>query len=439
LYSVILFVFCRSVTKSSFIASVCILLSFNYESLGGLAHNGGQVQEMFAQISGILLIYLLIRTKNPSLTTMFLFAVLLAAGILFQTGVAFPFVLALVVYPLFSSYINKKLLKREFVRTYAILIICTLLILAWLGPLIPSMVTNQSKTGLDNVSGAVLKHFSLTPLMNCHYLVLLLSLIGSICLLCKKNKNEGDILILSWLFAGFACLFVAGDTLFFRAFGFMALRIILCGYALGAIVDISRARWPIQSRIDLLSSKLGKGLVSVVILCVWGLLFYHDMKFIRYDPFLGRTDYRALLWLKNHSKYENTLILNSQAFGSWYMTNYDNLPLLQLWTGAVAERKTVNFRIGRHHTSAYKMDIPDNNDVCLTSTRIKALNEAYNHLDKPESLVTLRRYNISHIFVVDADEPYIKQEIDKACETNDAVTKVFDNGAKVIKVASVVN
>lgn len=426
LYTCLIFFFCRFLTKNTILAFMGALLSLNLESLGPYAHNGGQVQEMFANISGIYVMYLILRYKNGcNYLNSFIIAIFLAASILFQTGIAFVFVCTLLIFPFVYSIIKKKLMKQEFFHNYSVLIFSFLMILPWIWPQMSAMILHNKNSNSLFFESRLFSSIPLDRIIGKNFLIMILSFLGTCRLLIYKKEKE-EILIICWLLVSICGLSLFGFTSFYKTYGLMASHIIVSIYGLILIREKFK-NGKVFRALYVRDSTLIKHIALIFILIIWSVFFLPKLLSFRSNSTaLTQSDYEAMDWIKNNSPKQDTLILNAMSRNSPDMRAH-NRPRQQWWTGAISERKTVNFKIGLHQTLVYAIEHPEEYDINAGATTALKLNAAYQDLEKEENQRTLFEHGISHILISSRDSPDMIEKANELCRKHGIFQKVFAN------------
>lgn len=433
LYTCLIFFVCRFITKSSALGLFCALLSLNAESLGSYAHNSGQVQEALANISGIYALYvMMLYEKSRPYRNCLIASIFLAASMLFQTGVAFIFVCTLALYPIIASIIKQKFLKKEFLQNYFTLIISFLIMLPWLWPQVSSAILNDKGTNSTFLSYSLFRYMPFDVITGKNLLITVFFILGLYRLFVYK-KEKKETLAISWLLAAVSGLLLFGSTMYYRAYGFMAIRIIIAAYGLILIKDVFKnVKYPNPAHTW--NKPAIKHFSATLMFAGWLVFFLPELIFFRSNSILTQGDYRALEWIKNNSPKEGTLLLNAMGKNSLDVQYY-GCPMHQWWAGAVSERKAVNFKVGLHQSLIYSSERPDEYDIDPSATTALELNAAYQNIEKEESQKILFKHKISYIVVSSRDSSDMVKKINELCGESKFFRKVFtDKESMVVKV-----
>ncbi|OHB38846.1 MAG: hypothetical protein A2Y09_10300 [Planctomycetes bacterium GWA2_39_15] len=118
---------------------------------------------------------------------------------------------------------------------------------------------------------------------------------------------------------------------------------------------------------------------------------YEYKKTKRYPEFITKSDYNALVWMRENTRYQNTFI-----YAPFDEAKENSVPswVTSFWVSVVSERKSLPFR-------NYYMDVQFkflNLDKPITE-KVNQLQKATYSIIDPESYKTLRGMKITHIFI----------------------------------------
>ncbi len=305
---------------------------------------------------------------------------------------------------LFAKGINY---KRDYPALFTSLFVCGICVLPWF----LNSIQNFDKSALGQLSDKEATELILSLTYWHSYVFLGLSMIGIIILIYQRNKIGVFLithifvmffLIIHWKFLKlmgfewFQLKPLQGNYLGARAFFASPIKFLynytIAWYSLTIAFPIAASYCLIFfknliGRIKILQHKTLNIPLLLIITGVPVFMYYEYKSYFRYPEWLIKTDYETLLWFRENTLYKNTLILNppepiALPNGVQFFCSY--------WVTAVSERRAVNARgLGGDH-------IPIPQDL---TEKIEQLGNAFYNIQSPDVYETLKRNNITHIFV----------------------------------------
>jgi len=375
-------------------------------------YNDGNTTEMLAFLCvATFLIFLLHAFEEPyrlkSLIIASLGGFVFSHAALSQTEVFQWYLLSIAFFAfcmLFAKGVNY---KRDYPALFASLFICGICVLPWF----LHSIQNFDKSELGQLTDKKATELVLSLTYWHSYVFLALSMIGLI-IFCKEKKKVGIYLVthvlvmflliihwrfLKWLgFEWFQLKPLQGNYLGARA-SFTSPIKFLYNYTIGWYsltiafpIAASYCLYVIKNIFEKIKifplKKLKIPLVSIVI-AITIFMYFEYKNYRRYPEWLIKTDYDALLWFRENTSYENTLILNSPENirlpnGAKFFCSY--------WVPAVSERRAVYARgLGGDH-------IPISKDL---KERINRLGDVFYNIQNPNAYRVLKNSGITHIFI----------------------------------------
>ncbi len=455
MYTTLLFILCRALTGNAVIAFISVILSLNSTSLGHVGHNGGQYQEMLTTIALLAAFYILFQSRNATTKGPVLCGLLVGASALTQPGIAFPYVAAVMAYPIIHSMVKGQIEKDAYYITIKIIVISFVIVLPWVIFEIAEIVLSViNPSGIMAGKGLVTEpQFGfLSPIYAPfgQFLLYLLSFIGLMGIFIKRRFNKDNIFLISWVFTSvLSGIFLNGQSVYFGAFGLMALKLIFASLSLLWIKElfednVDKLKQYFSKSFEFLENVLGrlsgsgkgKYAASVIVVFAWLIIFMPELMFHRFGALLTPTDYRALTWIKKNTPPINTLILNEMSENSPDWKSHKR-PIHHWWASAVSERKSLNFRIGSHQARSFVTAFPDGGGIGITETNYLDVNKAYSNIEMDGSVELLQTRGITHVFLSNRETQDIKEKWNSFAIANKYVEKVYDSGgAYVFNLAS---
>lgn len=396
--------------KNFFIAFFAGILTLNRAYLTN--YNDGNTTEMLAFLCvAVFLIFLLHAfeesywIKRFTLASVGGFAFSHAA--LSQTEI-FQWYLISLTFFIITLLISKKIhYKRDYPVLLLSLFICGLCILPWFF----NSISNFDKNALGSLSDKEATELILSLTYWHSYVFLGLSLIGLIFLIYQRNKIGIFIvthvfvmffLIIHWKFLRlmgfdwFQLKPLQGNYLGARAFFTSPIKFLynytIAWYSLTIAFPIAASYClnlfkTLLERIKILQHKVLNTPLLLIIVGISVFMYYEYRSYFRYPEWLIKTDYETLLWFRENTAFENTLILNAQEpiklpNGLEFYCSY--------WVPAVSERRAVNARgLGGDH-------IPVSQDL---KEKIQQLSSAFYNIQSPGIYEILKINGITHIFM----------------------------------------
>lgn len=379
------------------------------------AYNDGNCPELFAFLCiTVFLIFLLHSFKAPSwaksLSLASVGGFIFAQAALSQTEIFLWYSISIGFFIL-TFHVSKGInYKKDTVIFFTSLSICGVFVFPWFLKLL-SNVKHGSMWQLYEKEATELI-LSLTYWHS--FTILGLSLVGTILLILKRNKVGIYIathtlvmffLIIHWKFLklfGFEWFQfkpIQGSYLGARGYFTTPIRFFwtytIAWYSLTITFPIA-ASYCIDFINKLLNNNLLVNLapskrknISLALIII-GISFFvcNEYKnYRRYPEWLLHSDYEALLWFRENTFYDNTLILNSpenikSPNGVQFYCSY--------WVPSVSERRAVHARgLGGDHI-AISQELANN---------INKLGDAFLNIQSPGVYDFLKRNGITHIFV----------------------------------------
>lgn len=396
--------------KNHVIAFFAGILTLNRAYLTN--YNDGNTTEMLAFLCVVVFIIFLLHAFEES-NWIKSFTLASIAGFIFshaalsQTEI-FQWYLISMAFFIVTFLISKRInYKKDYLVLLISMFVCGICILPWFF----HSVNNFDKNALGKLSDKEATELILSLTYWHSYTILILSMIGLIMLLLKRDKIGVFIvthvvvmffLIIHWKFLKllgfdwFQLKPLQGNYLGARAFFTSPIKFLynytIAWYSLTIAFPIAAAYC-----LNLFNTRLKKvkifqyktiniSLVFIVI-GVSFFMYYESKKYIRYPEWLLKSDYETLLWFHENTSYKNTLILNppepiALPNGVQFFCSY--------WVPAVSERRAVNARgLGGDH-------IPIPQDL---TEKIKQLGNAFYNIQSSGVYEMLKTNGVTHIFV----------------------------------------
>ncbi len=396
--------------KNFFIAFFAGILTLNRAYLTN--YNDGNTTEMLAFLCvAVFLIFLLHAFEESYWIKRFTLASV--AGFIFshaalsQTEI-FQWYLISLTFFIITLLISKKIhYKRDYPVLLLSLFICGLCILPWFF----HSISNFDKNALGSLSDKEATELILSLTYWHSYVFLGLSLAGLIILIYQRNKIGIFIathvfmmffLIIHWKFLKlmgfdwFQLKPLQGNYLGARAFFTSPIKFLynytIAWYSLTIAFPIAASYClnffkTFLERIKILQHKVLNIPLLLIIVGISVFMYYEYKNYFRYPEWLIKTDYETLLWFRENTAFENTLILNAQEpiklpNGLEFFCSY--------WVPAVSERRSINARgLGGDH-------IPVSQDL---KEKIQQLGNAFYNIQSPGIYEILKMNSITHIFM----------------------------------------
>ena len=395
--------------KNYIIASFAGVLTLNRAYL--TTYNDGNTSELFAfACIDVFLVLLLYAFEEDYWIKSFVIASV--AGFVFsqaalsQTEVFQWYLISVGFFVITFLVTKRKNYRKDYLVIIISVFVCGICVLPWF---LPSLSNFKSSMGKLEDKEATELILSLTYWHS--YTILILSIIGLVILLLKREKIGVFLvthvmvmffLIIHWRFLKlmgfewFQLKPIQGNYLGARAYFTSPLKFLwnytIAWYSLTIAFPIAAAYClnlfnNLLNKIKIFQYKMINVSLIIIVVGVSFFLYYEYKGYLRYPEWLLKSDYETLLWFRDNTSYRDTLILNPPEpirllNGMQVFCSY--------WVPAVSERRAVNARgLGGDH-----IPIPEN-----LQDKINNLGDAFYNIQSPNVYGLLKKNGVTHIFV----------------------------------------
>jgi len=401
LMSVVLYEIAYYLTGNRYVALFAGILSANRSSFYLI--NTSQTTEMMGLLAIAVFLFSLFYSLSEGKSFVLPGIYMGIAGLIhsrFFLWIGSAVVVFLVILPLAKD----KKIKADYKSLLAVLIVAFLTILLWLVDQLNIINPTEGRLYWHNYAyiGDIPTYWG--------WFILPLAIIGAAVICFRRRKCE--IFLLAWIISSLVLIrywsflalfkvnwFEAKDSYYLDPFSFMSPEMVpyyafnfalplMAAYSFKLVTDLARVEKPAWvSKFSLLKSDTIARFATKHLPAITGILLgvflYVEVNCPRtqepHGQQIQRSDIEALTWLKDHTKFENTLVLNPNTLANWGN-----------WAPVVSERKSVFFRSGKHYFTGQTPDF---------GIDWEEADWAFHHINEPKARDIIKKYQITHIYI----------------------------------------